>query len=176
MKNLKRYSSLLLVLTLTFSLFSNVALAQTANVIPRVPTQEMIEELDAASTMLGEGIISEEEYISMLIDIYKLSMTRSDDYYPEIQTGYIDPEGVEYLYEEGLRNADTAQAAIVLLMNLLPGAGWGLSAIAVIAAYGGKSALEKAVDQAYFSGKGIYIYYQIHKSIQSMNRVRYVVG
>lgn len=41
--------------------------------------------------------------------------------------------------------------------------------------YGGKSALERAVDKAYYSGKGIAVYYQIHHSVQSYNRVSYVV-
>lgn len=72
--------------------------------------------------------------------------------------------------------AKTAEAAIGALIGIMPGAGWGLSAISVVAAYGGKSALEKAVNQAYFAGKGIKVYYQIHVSIQSLNKVRYVVG
>ncbi|MCI8630406.1 MAG: hypothetical protein HFE57_13120 [Firmicutes bacterium] len=61
------------------------------------------------------------------------------------------------------------------MASFMPGAGWGLSAIGVAAAYGGKSALERAVDKAYYSGKGIAVYYQIHHSVQSYNRVSYVV-
>lgn len=40
----------------------------------------------------------------------------------------------------------------------------------------GYSALEKAVHKAYYKKKGIKVYYKIHKSVMSMNKVRYVVG
>jgi hypothetical protein len=139
---------------------------------------EMVQELDEASHMLGEGLITQAEYDAMLLDIYQINTAArasDDEYYPEVQAGYIDYEGVVYLYEEGLDNAKTAQAAISLLASFMPGAGWGLSAIGVAAAYGGKSALERAVDKAYYSGKGIAVYYQIHHSVQSYNRVSYVV-
>lgn len=52
---------------------------------------------------------------------------------------------------------------------------WGLSAIGVAAVYGGKSALETAVNKAWKDEKGIGVYYKIHHSVQSYNKVRYVV-
>ncbi|MDO4490138.1 MAG: hypothetical protein Q4B85_03590 [Lachnospiraceae bacterium] len=118
-----------------------------------------------------------------IIDIYQLgdvnnnkASTQANDYYPEVQAGYINNDGVEYLYSDGLRYASTASAAIGLLLSFNPAAGWGLSAISIVCAYGGKSALESAVNQAHNAGLGIKVYYQIHKSITSLNRVRYVVG
>ncbi len=81
-----------------------------------------------------------------------------------------------YLYNEGLRNAKTAEAAILFLIGAkINGVGWGLSAIGVAAAYGGKSALETAVNKAWKDEKGIGVYYEIHHSVQSYNKVRYVV-
>lgn len=164
---------------------SNVVFAETQEPTLLEPTSiDMINSLDEASNMLGDGIINEEEYASMLLDIYQLnnadlgllSNARASDYYPEVQAGYIDYEGVKFLYEGGLDAAKTAEAAVGALISFIPGAGWGLSAVSVVVAYGGKSALEKAVNQAYFAGKGIKVYYQIHVSIQSLNKVRYVVG
>lgn len=35
----------------------------------------------------------------------------------------------------------------------------------------GKSALESVVNRAFFSGKGIIVYYQIHESLTSMRKV-----
>lgn len=148
-------------------------------------SMEMVQALDEASRMFGEGLISQAEYDAMLLDIYHINaaVTRAsgNDYYPAVQAGYIDYEGVIYLYEEGLRNAKTARAVIVLLIgcinagNLASVTSWGLSAMGVVSAYGGKSALEKAVDEAYYSGKGIAVYYQIHHSVQSYNKEEYVV-
>ena len=152
---------------------------------PLKPTSmEMVQALNEASRMFGEGLISQAEYDAMLLNIYQINTaTRAsdDDYYPAVQAGYIDYEGVVYLYEEGLRNAKTAGAAISLLVgsinigNVASVTSWGLSAIGVASAFGGKPALEKAVDEAYYSGKGIAVYYQIHHSVQSYNKVEYVV-
>ena len=52
------------------------------------------------------------------------------------------------------------------MISAVPGCGWGLSAVSLASSYGGYSALEKAVHKAY---------YKIHKSVMSMNKVRYVV-
>ena len=51
-----------------------------------------------------------------------------------------------------------------------------LSAVSLASSYGGYSALEKAVHKAYYKKKGIKVYYKIHKSVMSTNKVRYVVG
>ena len=152
---------------------------------PLKPTSmEMVQALNEASRMLGEGLISQAEYDAMLLDIYQINTaTRAsdDDYYPAVQAGYIDYEGVVYLYEEGLPKAKSAEIAISSLISYIASAtgyspvSWGLSAISAVVAYGGKSALEKAVDEAYYSGKGIAVYYQIHHSVQSYNKVEYVV-
>ena len=146
---------------------------------------EMVQALDEASRMLGEGLISQAEYDAMLLDIYQINAAviraSGDDYYPEVQTGYIDYEGVVYLYEEGLPKAKSAEIAISSLISYIASitgyspVSWGLSAISAVVAYGGKSALEKAIDEAYYSGKGIAVYYQIHHSVQSYNKVEYVV-
>ena len=62
------------------------------------------------------------------------------------------------------------------MISAVPGCGWGLSAVSLASSYGGYSALEKAVHKAYYKTKGIKVYYKIHKSVMSMNKVRYVVG
>ena len=61
------------------------------------------------------------------------------------------------------------------MISAVPGCGWGLSAVSLASSYGGYSALEKAVHKAYYKKKGIKVYYKIHKSVMSMNKVRYVV-
>lgn len=87
-------------------------------------------------------------------------------YYPEVECGYIKYSGVKYLYKEGLKKTKVATTAISLM----------ISAVSLASSYGGYSALEKAVHKAYYKKKGIKVYYKIHKSVMSMNKVRYVVG
>ncbi len=72
--------------------------------------------------------------------------------------GYINHEGVVYLYEEGLPSAKSAEIAISSLISYAASSmgvgavGWGLTAVSMVAAaYGGKSDLEKAVDEAYYA-------------------------
>ena len=57
------------------------------------------------------------------------------------------------------------------MISAVPGCGWGLSAVSLASSYGGYSALEKAVHKAYYKKKGIKVYYKIHKSVMSMNKV-----
>lgn len=180
MKHLKKIISLLLIISITTSLFSNVAYANELQVTePLKPTsQSMIQSLNQASIMLSEGTITEEEYIQRVLEIYQLDSlpsTRSGNYYPEVQTGYITHEGVEYLHEKGFKTIKGIEALLTALASMGAGFGWGLSAVSVIVAFGGVSAFENAVDEAYFTGKGIAVYYKIHKSVQSMNKVRYEV-
>ena len=80
------------------------------------------------------------------------------------------------MYKEGLKKTKVATKAISLMISAVPGCGWGLSAVSLASSYGGYSALEKAVHKAYYKKKGIKGYYKIHKSVMSMNKVRYVVG
>lgn len=139
---------------------------------------EMIQALDEASRMLGEGLINQAEYDAMLLDIYQINTVArasDDEYYPEVQAGYINYEGVVYLREEGLPSAKGFEALILSLAGLNKKVGWGFSAISAVIGYAKKSDLEEAVDEAYFAGKGIGVYYQIHHSVQSYNKVRYVV-
>ena len=141
-------------------------------------SDEMMQALDEVSHMFREGLISQRAYDAMLLDIYHINTAAriSDDaYYPEVKSGDMDRKGVVYLYEEGLTKAATVNAAPAGLIGAMPGAGRGLSVIGVIAAAGGKSSFEKAVNKAYFAKKGIGVYYQIHHAVQSFNRVRYVV-
>lgn len=92
-----------------------------------------------------------------------------------MQAGYINYEGVVYLYKEVLRNAKTVEAAISALFSILLGDGWGVTAMGIVVAVVGKTSFEKTVEEAYYSGKGIAVYYQIHHSVQGFNRVRYVI-
>ena len=94
----------------------------------------------------------------------------------KLKCGYIKYSGVKYLYKEGLKKTKVATTAISLMISAVPGCGWGLSAVSLASSYGGYSALEKAVHKAYYKKKGIKVYYKIHKSVMSMNKVRYVVG
>ena len=53
--------------------------------------------------------------------------------------------------------------------------GWGLGALGLIQAYGKSSSFDRAIDQAYWQGKGIDVYYHISRSIMNLNYVSYVV-
>ena len=121
---------------------------------------ELIVKLDEASIDLGNGLISEEESNKKLIDIYNLSNSN-------------DNTGSKVRKANSAYYPEVATTAISLMISAVPGCGWGLSAVS---SYGGYSALEKAVHKAYYKKKGIKVYYKIHKSVMSMNKVRYVVG
>lgn len=169
----------------TISVFANTPKVDPPNTISA--STDLVSQLDQSSIMLQNGTIDENEYITKLIAIYNLDdknifnsgnklAKANNSYYPEVQCGYIKYSGVKYLYKKGLKISKTASDAIALLMSAIPGCGWGLSAIALCSSYGGYSSLEKAVHKAYSKKKGIKVYYKIHKSITSMNKVRYVVG
>ena len=138
---------------------------------------EMIQELDEAACMFDDGLISQAEFDAMLLDIYQIDTAAqaSGSYYPKVQAGYINYEGVKFLYEYAMTITNSAQAAISLLLTK-SNVGWGLSFVSTISALSGKSELQRAVDEAYYAKKGIIVYYEIHKSVQSYNRVTYVVG
>ena len=53
--------------------------------------------------------------------------------------------------------------------------GWGLGALGLIQSFSSPSAFEQAIQQAYWQGKGIDVYYHISRSIMSLNYVSYVV-
>ena len=61
------------------------------------------------------------------------------------------------MYKEGLKKTKVATTAISLMISAVPGCGWGFQ-------------------QFPYKKKGIKVYYKIHKSVMSMNKVRYVVG
>lgn len=180
------FSIILVVSNCTTSvLASTPATADPPNTVSA--SGDLIPQLNELSIMLENGTISEKEYSDKLIEIYNLNDTiitnqsnrlasANSAYYPEVQCGYINYSGVKYLHNTGLDKAKTADAAIRFLIGAIPGCGWGLSAIAVASAYGGRSSLEKAVNSAYRKKKGIKVYYKIHKAVTSMNKVRYVVG
>ena len=167
------------------TIFANTKTVESSAGVISAPN-ELIVKLDEASIDLGNGLISEEEYNKKLIDIYNLSNSNDNmgskvrkansAYYPEVECGYIKYSGVKYLYKEGLKKTKVATKAISLMISAVPGCGWGRSAVSLASSYGGYSALEKAVHKAYYKKKGIKVYYKIHKSVMSMNKVRYVVG
>lgn len=68
-------------------------------------------------------------------------------------------------------------ATINFIVNRLAGGpyGWGLGALSIIQAFGSPSSFDRAIDQAYWQGKGIDVYYHISRSIMSLNYVSYVV-
>lgn len=166
-------------------IFANTKIENSSDSVVNV-SNKLIIELDKVSIDLGNGLLSEEEYNKKLIDIYNLNNSNDNTenkvrkansaYYPEVECGYIKYSGVKYLYKEGLKKAKVASTAISLMIKAVPGCGWGLSAVSAVSTYGGYSALEKAVHKAYYKKKGIKVYYKIHKSVMSMNKVRYVVG
>ena len=68
-------------------------------------------------------------------------------------------------------------ATINFIVSRLAGGpyGWGLGALSIIQAFGEPSSFDRAIDQAYWQGKGIDVYYHISRSIMSLNYVSYVV-
>ena len=134
-------------------------------------------ELSKAKILLNSNLISQEEYNTILMilkpELFFNPYSRS--YYPEQKIGYINNWGVKHMYEKGLRYAKFAEAVSAIALGAIPGVGWGLSAISLAATFGGYNYLEQIVQQAYWQGKGIDVYYQIHKGVTSLNKIRLVV-
>ncbi len=186
----KKLCALGLSVVMAFSSFGSIE--ASAHVVDQTqvlaPTNEMIEALDDAAQMLANGNLSEEEYFETVLNIYgieaasgandggifRLFAAQADDYYDEVKCSYIDADGVKYLYNEVVPNQKTVAAAIAILAAMRPETSWGLSAVALLSSRSGYSPFEKAVQQAYYSGKGLAIYVKIHKSITSLNKYRYV--
>ena len=108
----------------------------------------------------------------VLNPIQCLSVTDS----PERYISRINYAGVKYLYEKGVAQARFAEALFSTAFSAIPYVGWGLMAIGLAISLGGYSPLEQAVHRAYGQRKGINVYYKIHKSIMSLNTVRYTVS
>ncbi|MBU0278770.1 hypothetical protein [Gemella sp. zg-1178] len=118
-------------------------------------------ELYNAQIRLNKNLISQEEYnlIEMILKPeIKINPYLRSAYYPETKIGYINYWGVKHMYEKGLRYGKLAETLSSIAFGLIPGVGWGLSAISIAATYGGYNYLEKVVQQAYWQGKGIDIY------------------
>jgi len=98
-------------------------------------------------------------------------------YYPARKVAYINNWGVREIYYNALPKSKGISATISFITGKLVGGpyGWGLAALGIIQAFGGPSAFERAIQQAYWQGKGIDVYYHISKSIMSLNYVSYVV-
>ena len=146
-------------------------------------------ELLKAQQLLEEKKITQEEY-KLIESILKpeISNINSQDkfraapraygpYYSARKVAYINNWGVREIYYNALPKSKGISATISFITGKLVGGpyGWGLAALGIIQAFGGPSAFERAIQQAYWQGKGIDVYYHISKSIMSLNYVSYVV-
>lgn len=52
---------------------------------------------------------------------------------------------------------------------------FSILSLGLIQSYGKPSSFNRGIDQAYWQGKGIDVYYHISRSIMSLNYVSYVV-
>ncbi len=102
---------------------------------------------------------------------------REGEYYPEVQCGYIDYEGVKWAYEDGLDITQKTQAGSSILFAATPNIGTFLAVVGIYSSLRiRKTSLEYALEKAYYSKKEIKVYYQQHKSVQSLSKVRYVIN
>ena len=98
-------------------------------------------------------------------------------YYPTRKVAYINNWGVKEIYNNALRKSKGLGTIINFITGRLIGGpyGWGLGALGLIQSFSSPSAFEQAIQQAYWPGKGIDVYYHISRSIMSLNYVSYVV-
>ena len=98
-------------------------------------------------------------------------------YYPARKVAYVNNWGVKEIYKNALPKSKGLSTTINFITGRLIGRpyGWGLGALGLIQSFSGPSAFEQALQQAYWQGKGIDVYYHISKSIMSLNYVSYVV-
>lgn len=134
------------------------------------------KEISKARTLMDSNIISYEEYkiIEEFLTPRKSSiMFRS--YYPEKKVAHISNSGVKQLYSYySGSGAGLAKGLNDLAAGAITGS-WGGALLTIISSLGGYSQLEQAVQQAYWQGRSIEVYYKIHRSITSLNIVRYSV-
>ena len=145
-------------------------------------------ELLKAQQLLKEKKITQEEY-NLIKSILKpeINNINSQDkfraapraygpYYPTRKVAYINNWGVKEIYNNRSKTRGLT-ATINFIVNRLAGGpyGWGLGALSIIQAFGSPSSFDRAIDQAYWQGKGIDVYYHISRSIMSLNYVSYVV-
>lgn len=146
-------------------------------------------ELLKAQQLLKEKKITQEEY-NLIKSILKPEINNINSptkfrtapraygpYYQTRKVAYVNNWGVKEIYNNALPKSKGISATISFITGRLVGGpfGWGLGALGIIQAFGGPSAFERAIQQAYWQGKGIDVYYHISKSIMSLNYVSYVV-
>ena len=142
-------------------------------------------ELLKTQQLLEEKKITQEEY-NLIKSILKPEINNISSqtkfrvashaygpYYPARKVAYVNNWGVKEIY----KNALPKSKGLNFITGRLIGGpyGWGLGALGLIQSFSGPSAFEQALQQAYWQGKGIDVYYHISKSIMSLNYVSYVV-
>ncbi|WP_314406460.1 hypothetical protein [uncultured Gemella sp.] len=146
-------------------------------------------ELLKAQQLLKEKKITQEEY-SLIKSIlkpeinnissqakFRAALRAYGPYYPARKVAYINNWGIKEIYNNALPKSKGLSTTISFITGRLIGGpyGWGLGALGLIQSFSGPSAFEQAIQQAYWQGKGIDVYYHISKSIMSLNYVSYVV-
>ena len=146
-------------------------------------------ELLKAQQLLKEKKITQEEY-NLIKSILKPEINNISSptkfraasraygaYYPARKVAYINNWGVKEIHNNALPKSKGLSTTISFIMGRLIGGpyGWGLGALGLIQSFSGPSAFEQAIQQAYWQGKGIDVYYHISRSIMSLNYVSYVV-
>ena len=146
-------------------------------------------ELLKAQQLLEEKIITQEEYkiIKSILkpeinninsqDKFKAAPRAYGPYYPARKVAYINNWGVKEIYNNALRKSKGLGTIISFITGRLIGGpyGWRLGALGLIQSFSSPSTYEQAIQQAYWKGKGIDVYYNINRSIMSLNYVSYVV-
>lgn len=182
----KKFAIVWLVLLMLLSVLQPIAVvkADTRSLtVESVSEGQIQKDLDYYTSLNEQGIISDYDLVSIQMMLQSINayggMIAFRSYYPERHVSHLNYQAVKYLYEQGIAKAKFGEAVASAILGSLPGVpapiGWGLSTIGLVTAYGGYSSLEQAVHQAYWQRKGIDVYYKIHKSIMSLNTVRYVV-
>lgn len=146
-------------------------------------------ELLKAQQLLQEKKITQEEY-KLIKSILKPETNNIRNqtnfravpliygaYYPARKVAYINNWGVREIYNNALPTSKGLSATISFITGRLVGGpfGWGLGALGLIQSFSSPNAFEQAIQQAYWQGKGIDVYYHISRSIMSLNYVSYVV-
>ena len=146
-------------------------------------------ELLKTQQLLEEKKITQEEYkiIKSILkpeinninsqDKFKAAPRAYGPYYPARKVAYINNWGVKEIYNNALRKSKGLGTIISFITGRLIGGpyGWRLGALGLIQSFSSPSTYEQAIQQAYWKGKGIDVYYNINRSIMSLNYVSYVV-
>ncbi|MDU4025265.1 MAG: hypothetical protein E7H32_01105 [Anaerococcus sp.] len=150
-----------------FILLATILTVNTAS-FPIIKKSYADDDIEIVSTSLNDNLSN--------TNINMMANYNQDDYYPRQKIAHLSYSQVKYLYEENIPRTRKIEEVIDSIIGLSPGPYSKAYGIIKTLGQSQLTSLDKAVEKAYHQKKGIDVYQQIHHSVQSLNRVDFVVA